>query len=225
MGVKDIFNILKEKSPEYVEMELSQEVNDGKLPIQAEKLDNYVDSDRIQEKVRNGYMLLVKIKGLKDKDMGELKKVLGFPAILLITINSIMGTGIYFLPAVGVARAGPASLISWLIMTIIAIYIGMCFAELCTMFPKAGGVYEYSKQAYGRFTSFVIGWITFIAGNITIAMLVVGAIQYLLPYELPVQKAIISLAFILIFNYILSICICATGWTFNNIRNIIYDII
>ncbi len=134
--------------------------------------------------------------------MGELKRVLSFPILLLIIINSIMGTGIYFLPAVGAKYSGPMSIISWLIMSLIAIYISMCFAELVSMFPKAGGVYEYSKQAYGRFTSFLVGWITLIAGNVTIAMLIVGAIQYLLPYNLPVQKAIISLTFILIFNYI-----------------------
>ncbi len=134
--------------------------------------------------------------------MGELKKVLNFPTMLLIIINSIMGTGIYFLPAVGAKYSGPMSIISWGIMSVIAIYVSMCFGELVSMFPKAGGVYEYSKQAYGRFTSFLIGWITFIAGNVTIAMLVVGAIQYLLPYDLPVQKAILSLAFIFIFNYI-----------------------
>lgn len=134
--------------------------------------------------------------------MGELKKVLNFPILLLIVINSVMGTGIYFLPAVGAKYSGPMSIISWSIMSIIAIYISMCFGELVSMFPKAGGVYEYAKQAYGRFTSFLVGWITLIAGNVTIAMLVVGAIQYLLPYDLPLQKAILSLSFIFIFNYI-----------------------
>ncbi|MEA2037438.1 MAG: amino acid permease [Nanoarchaeota archaeon] len=134
--------------------------------------------------------------------MAELKKILNFPTILLITINSIMGTGIYFLPAVGARYSGNMSIISWVIMSVIAIYISMCFAELVSMFPKAGGVYEYSKQAYGRFTSFIIGWITLIAGNVTIAMLIVGAIQYLLPYPLPLQKTILSLFFIFVFNYI-----------------------
>jgi len=127
-----------------------------------------------------------------NKSMGELKRELSFKAILLITINSIIGTGIFFLPSVGTKYAGPMSIISWIIMSVIAIYISMCFAELVSMFPKAGGVYEYSKQAYGRFTSFLIGWITLIAGNITIVMLVVGAIQYILPYNLPLEKAIIS---------------------------------
>jgi basic amino acid/polyamine antiporter, APA family len=134
--------------------------------------------------------------------MAGLKKVLGFPAILLITINSIMGTGIFFLPAVGAGAAGPASIISWLILSIISIYIAMCFAELTSMFPKSGGVYEFCKQAYGRWFSFLIGWMTVVAGNITIAMLVVGAIQYLLPVGSVFIKIGISLLFILAFNYI-----------------------
>jgi len=134
--------------------------------------------------------------------MGELKKVLNFPTILLITINSIMGTGIFFLPAVGAKYAGPASIISWIIMAVVSIYIAMCFGELTSMYPKAGGVYEFCKHAYGRFTSFIIGWATLIAGNVTIAMLVVGAIQYLLPFEAAHVKIPLSLGFIIAFNYI-----------------------
>lgn len=132
----------------------------------------------------------------------ELKKVLSYKAILLITINSIMGTGIFFLPAIGAGSAGPASIVSWVIMAVIAIYVSMCFAELTSMFPKSGGVYEFCKQAYGRFWSFIIGWATIVAGNVTIAMLVVGAIHYLLPVEAPLIKIAISLLFIFIFNFI-----------------------
>ncbi|MBR9683569.1 amino acid permease [Candidatus Woesearchaeota archaeon] len=131
-----------------------------------------------------------------------LKKVLSFRVILLITINSIMGTGIFFLPAVGAAAAGPASIISWVVLSFIAIYIAMCFGELTSMFPKAGGIYEFCKQAYGRFFSFIIGWMTIIAGNITIAMLVVGAIQYLMPVGSVFLKIGFSLLFIFAFNYI-----------------------
>jgi amino acid transporter/phospholipid N-methyltransferase len=134
--------------------------------------------------------------------MAGLKKVLGFKTILLITINSIMGTGIFFLPAVGAAAAGPASIVAWVALSFVSIYIAMCFGELTSMFPKSGGVYEFCKQAYGRFTSFIIGWMTIIAGNITIAMLVVGAIQYLMPVGSVVLKIGFSLIFIFAFNFI-----------------------
>jgi APA family basic amino acid/polyamine antiporter len=134
--------------------------------------------------------------------MADLKKELSYRAILLITINSILGTGIFFLPAVGAAHSGPASILSWVIMAVIAIYTGMCFAELASMFPKAGGIYEFCKQAFGRFPSFLIGWTTIIAGNITIAMLVVGAIQYIFPANFPLVTIPLSLLFVFVFNYI-----------------------
>jgi len=132
----------------------------------------------------------------------ELKKTLSFPVLLLIAINAIMGTGIFFLPAIGAREAGTASIIAWLVLSVTAIYVSLCFAELASMFPKAGGVYEYCKQAFGEFPSFIIGWGTLIAGNITIAMLVVGAIRYLNP-ELPeILKIGASVFFILVFNFI-----------------------
>ncbi|MBU0666810.1 MAG: amino acid permease [Nanoarchaeota archaeon] len=133
--------------------------------------------------------------------MAELQKTLSFNVILLITINSIMGTGIFFLPAMGAKIAGPMSIFSWLILSVIAIYIAMCFGELASMFPKSGGIYEFCKQAYGSFTSFIVGWMTLIAGNITIAMLVVGAVRYLNPSMPSILKISISLLFILAFNY------------------------
>ncbi|MBD3309674.1 amino acid permease [Candidatus Woesearchaeota archaeon] len=115
--------------------------------------------------------------------MTELQRVLSFRSLLLITVVAIMGTGVFFLPAVGAQKAGPQSIISWLLLSFIALYIASCFAELASMYPKAGGIYEFCKHTFGRFWSFVIGWTTLVVGNITIAMLVVGAIRYILPYK------------------------------------------
>ena len=78
----------------------------------------------------------------------------------------------------------------------------MCFGELTSMFPEAGGIYEFCKQAYGYFWSFIIGWTTMLAGNITIAMLIVGAIHYIVPANVPLIKIPASLFFIFLFNYI-----------------------
>ncbi|MBL7054655.1 amino acid permease [Candidatus Woesearchaeota archaeon] len=132
----------------------------------------------------------------------EMKKTLSFRVILLITINSIMGTGIWFLTSAGAKHAGPASLISWGVLSLISVYIAMCFGELVSMFPKAGGVYEFAKQTYGRFWSFVIGWTTSIAGSVTIAMLLLGALQYLIPIEYSFTYIPIAILLIVAFSYV-----------------------
>ncbi len=132
----------------------------------------------------------------------KVKKVLSFKVILLVTINSIMGTGIWFLTSAGVKHAGPASLLSWAILSVIAIYISMCFSELTSMFPKAGGVYEFAKQTYGRFGSFVVGWTTSIAGSVTISMLLLGALQYMLPINYLHLSIPIAIGLVILFNFI-----------------------
>ena len=130
------------------------------------------------------------------------KKKLSFVTILFITINSIMGTGIFFLPAVGAREAGLFSLVSWVIMGLVATYFASIFGELVSRFPREGGVYEYAKEAFGFFPSFLLGWMTLIAANITIAMLMVGAIKYIGGGLDNLFIAGISIVFILIFNYI-----------------------
>lgn len=143
----------------------------------------------------------------------ESEGIINFPTLLVITINSILGTGVFFLPAVGARVAGPASLISWLIMGFYAMAMASVFAELSGMFAFGGGVYEYCKQAFGSFFSFIVGWMTLLSSYITIAMLVVGAITYIFPVignislfgnELPANLVIIlmSLFFIIAFNIV-----------------------
>lgn len=135
--------------------------------------------------------------------MAELERVLSYKTILALTIMSVMGSGMFFGAAIGASYSGNASIISWVILSFVAIYISTFFGELVSMFPKAGGVYEFSKHVYNRFFSFLIGWTAWLVGNLTTALLVVAAIDYLIPD--PTQfwlKIGISIAFILILNSI-----------------------
>ncbi|MBN1386212.1 amino acid permease [Candidatus Woesearchaeota archaeon] len=134
--------------------------------------------------------------------MAELKRTLSFRVILFVSIASIIGTGVFFLPAMGLKYSGPMSIIAWVILIAVSIYISMMFSELSSMFPKAGATYEYTKQAFGRFSSFLVGWIMFITSSVTIAILAVGAIQYLMPYGSNLIKMIICLFFLFAFNYV-----------------------
>ncbi|MBN1175430.1 amino acid permease [Candidatus Woesearchaeota archaeon] len=112
------------------------------------------------------------------------------------------GLEYFFLPAVGAREAGLFAIISWLIMGLIAIMYSMVFGELVSRYPKEGGVFEYAKEAFGFFPSFLLGWMTLIAANVTIAMLMVGAIKYVGPNLSNLFIAGISILFILAFNFV-----------------------
>ena len=135
--------------------------------------------------------------------MAELKRVAGYGTIIALTITSVMGTGLFMGPAIGAGIAGNASIISWIILAAVSIYVATCFGELVAMFPKAGGTYEFSKQTYGRFLSFIIGWLTWLVGNIGTVVLIVAGVDYLLPGSgLVWLKVVISCLFLLLLNLI-----------------------
>ena len=145
--------------------------------------------------------------------MAELKRALGFGTILSLAIASIMGTGMFFGAAIGASYSGNTSIIAWVILSFVAVYTSTFFGELVAMFPKAGGVYEFSKHAYNRFISFLMGWLAWIVGNLTTALLIVAAIDYLIPD--PSQfftKIIISIVLIIILNIIAFYGIEASGY-------------
>jgi basic amino acid/polyamine antiporter, APA family len=145
--------------------------------------------------------------------MTELRRALGFGTVLSLAIASIMGTGMFFGAGLGASYSGNSSIISWIIISLVSVYISTFFAELVSMFPRAGGVYEFSKHAYSRFTSFLMGWLAWLVGNLTTALLIVAAIDYLIPDPSQfVIKIIISIGLILLLNLIVFYGIEASGF-------------
>jgi SepF-like predicted cell division protein (DUF552 family) len=58
---------------EYVELDAEDEKK-SRIPIEIEKISEYADSDRIQRKAREGAIMLVRVKELREKNIGELKR-------------------------------------------------------------------------------------------------------------------------------------------------------
>ena len=89
---------------------------------------------------------------------------LGTLDVASITFNSLVGSAIFIAAAI-VPRAAPHA---WLILPLFlaggAITLAgvMTYAELGTMFPEAGGQYQYLKEAYGPLWGFLFGWTSFL---------------------------------------------------------------
>ncbi|MBN1274773.1 amino acid permease [Candidatus Woesearchaeota archaeon] len=137
--------------------------------------------------------------------MAELERNAGYGLVIALSITAMIGTGMFFGPAIAASYAGNASLIAWAVLAVITIYIGYCFAELAGMFPDAGGVYEFAKQAYGRFSSFIVGWIAWLVGSITPAVLIVATIKYLgnlVPGLTPTYSIVLAVSLVILMNYV-----------------------
>jgi SepF-like predicted cell division protein (DUF552 family) len=62
---------------EFIELDTEEaQVPSGKIPIKVDKLEDFSDTDRIQKLMREGSIVLVKIKALRNKDISELKRAI-----------------------------------------------------------------------------------------------------------------------------------------------------
>jgi basic amino acid/polyamine antiporter, APA family len=134
--------------------------------------------------------------------MTELKKSLGFWSIFSITVTAMIGTGMFFGTALAAGRAGNASILIWIFLGIMTIYVAACFGELTSMFPNAGGTYEFAKQTYGKgLVSFLIGWSSWIVINMMNSLLIVAALDYLIPKDYgAIVKILMAAAIIIVLN-------------------------
>ena len=90
----------------------------------------------------------------------QLPRRLGFWATTAIVVGTIIGSGIFRVPA-GVATdvgsvAGVATV--WVLGGVIALCGALTLAELAAAFPRSGGVYVYLREAYGPPLAFLFGW-------------------------------------------------------------------
>jgi APA family basic amino acid/polyamine antiporter len=135
--------------------------------------------------------------------MAELKKTLGMGTIIALTMTSLVGTGMFLGTSIGARYSGNAVIIAWVILLAIGLYVSACFGELIALFPKSGGVYEFAKQAYGRFFSFIIGWIAWLMSTIAISVLTIAALNFLpIPGLTETTKIILAIALIIILNFV-----------------------
>jgi basic amino acid/polyamine antiporter, APA family len=78
----------------------------------------------------------------------------------MVVVGGIIGSGIFILPSVVAQRLPSAGLVlaAWLVGGAIALAGALAFAELASLFPKAGGEYVYLREAYHPLVAFLFGW-------------------------------------------------------------------
>ncbi|MEJ7827783.1 MAG: APC family permease [Segetibacter sp.] len=111
----------------------------------------------------------------------ELKKVLGLSFGIAVMVGGIIGVGILRNPG-SVATFIPDK---WLIISAWVfggVYVLLALgslAELATMLPKAGGIFNYVKRAFGNYAGFITGWFAYIINAIAPAYFVIAISEYL----------------------------------------------
>src|SRR5260370_22878271 len=94
----------------------------------------------------------------------SLLRGLGLWDCVLLTIGSVVGTGIFLTPGdiAKVLPHGGLMLLVWAAGGLLALAGALTFAELGVLYPRAGGLYEYLKETYGPIWGFLYGWTSFL---------------------------------------------------------------
>src|SRR3954467_1251155 len=115
----------------------------------------------------------------------SLRRVLGAGDLIMLAIGAVIGAGIF--SSIGTAAAGeirasgevvrygagPALVISFILLGFVCGLAALCYAELASMIPQAGGAYAYSYATLGELVAWVIGWdliLEYAVGNVAVAV-------------------------------------------------------
>jgi amino acid transporter len=96
---------------------------------------------------------------------------LGIPQAISLVLGSIIGVGVFNLPA-SLAPYGPISLVALGLTTIGALALALLFASLASRMPADGGPYAYARAGFGNLVGFGSAWLYWLSawgGNAAIA--------------------------------------------------------
>ena len=109
----------------------------------------------------------------------QLRRTLGPLQLTFLGIGAIVGAGIF--STVGTAAAGgaehtgagPALVVSFLMVAVACGFAALCYAEFASMVPVAGSAYTYAYATLGELTAWMIGWdliLEYAVGNVAVAI-------------------------------------------------------
>lgn len=126
-------------------------------------------------------------KPIVAADDGEhgMRRTLGAGDLVMLAIGAVIGAGIF--SSLGTAAAGetladgtvvrygagPALVLSFVLLGAVCGLAALCYAELASMIPQAGSAYAYSYATLGEVVAWIIGWaliLEYAVGNVAVAI-------------------------------------------------------
>lgn len=112
-------------------------------------------------------------------------RAVGWISLTAISINGMVGGGIFGLPSTIAALLGAASPLAYIVAGVAVLLIALCFAEAGSLYDRSGGPYIYAREAFGPLVAFEVGWM-FILGRVVSVAAVTNTFAAYLGYFFPV---------------------------------------
>jgi APA family basic amino acid/polyamine antiporter len=106
--------------------------------------------------------------------LDQLKKQLGLIDVFAVASGAMISSGLFVLPAIAFAKAGPALILSYLLASILILPGVFSQAELATAMPRAGGTYFYVERSLGQIWGLFGGFANWFSVALKSAFAIVG---------------------------------------------------
>ena len=117
---------------------------------------------------------------------GPLRKVITVRHAVAIYVSSVLGAGILVTPGLAARAAGPGSLLAWVFLSLASYPFAFTFSRLSARKPESGGIYSFSKEAFGHGVSSMTAWL-FVAWVVLGAPAITLAAGSYLAYAFPIS--------------------------------------
>jgi APA family basic amino acid/polyamine antiporter len=105
-------------------------------------------------------------------------RLLTLPMAICLVLGNMVGSGIFLLPAT-LAPFGGVSMLGWLFTGSGALLLALTFAWLARTRAVAGGIYAYTRLAFGEPAGFLVAWSYWISIWVSVAALATAVVSYL----------------------------------------------
>src|SRR3989475_993190 len=104
-----------------------------------------------------------------------------------IYVSSLLGSGIFVIPGLAARIAGPASIVSWVLLSLASYPFAYTFAKLSARKPESGGIYAFAREGIGRGAGAATAWL-FLAWAVLGAPAATVAAASYLTFVLPLSR-------------------------------------
>ena len=92
----------------------------------------------------------------------QLVRAIGRWSLVALTVNCVIGSGVFGLPSELARLIGGASVPAVVLAAAVMAVVMACFAEVSSQFTETGGPYLYVRAAFGRLMGIEVGWLTWV---------------------------------------------------------------
>jgi aromatic amino acid permease len=119
--------------------------------------------------------------------------------LTMMGLGSAIGAGLFLGTGVGIAKAGPAVLISYILAGAVVVFVMRMLGEMGAAIPASGSFSHYARLGIGEWAGFVMGWLYWFMLIMVLGAEITGASAIVNDWVPSIPQWVVALVFVVFF--------------------------